>query len=78
MAEAWKQITTDTIRHVWHPLLPDKIPESINRQHKDKLLRETMQAAMNIRAPGFLKVKIMSLKCCALKKVYLQRRWLMM
>ena len=32
------------------------MPESINRQCKDKLLHETVQAARNIRAPGFSKV----------------------
>ncbi|KAK3858664.1 hypothetical protein Pcinc_035170 [Petrolisthes cinctipes] len=56
MTDAWKSITTDTIKHAWHPLLPDLIPPCSKQQHKDKLLREAVEAARHIPAPGFDKV----------------------
>ncbi|KAK4312557.1 hypothetical protein Pmani_016023 [Petrolisthes manimaculis] len=56
MTDAWKSITTDTVKHAWHPLLPDLIPPSSKQQRKDKLLREAVQAARHIPAPGFNEV----------------------
>ncbi|KAK4325829.1 hypothetical protein Pmani_003608 [Petrolisthes manimaculis] len=57
MTEAWKNITNDTIKHVWHPLLPGLVSASTGkRQHKTNLLREAVEAARNIPAPGFVDV----------------------
>ncbi|KAK3894001.1 hypothetical protein Pcinc_002209 [Petrolisthes cinctipes] len=56
MTDAWKSITTDTVKHAWHPLLQDLIPPSSKQQRKDKLLREAVEAARHIPAPGFNEV----------------------
>ncbi|KAK3855678.1 hypothetical protein Pcinc_037935 [Petrolisthes cinctipes] len=57
MTEACKSITNDTIKHAWHPLLPDLVSASTGKwQHKTNLLREAVEAARNIPAPGFADV----------------------